>query len=448
MYWIIHPSDIMDKTKMIAIAVVAIVAVAAVAIVLTNDSGSDDVEINSQLKVFGNADNDYNIDSDDLELIGDIIAGNKKFSDHPLADANHDGTVDAADEQLVQKILDKESCTVYHYNTCSTGDYVVSTKWPVKAAVSTASSNMLWITQMSGMADKIYGISYSKSSPPDPTLFPRFSEMESIGSSSTKMPVEGIKKYIEDYGITAVLCDKTASTVDKAEVEPVHEGMGIDVIRVNPALVDATEYSAEMFLLAFLFQTEEKCKDVAQWWIGLQADIEDKLEDITDKKTVIACNGVPSANGMWISAGTSDYKQVAEMAGGIYALGEEVLTQYTSGCYFKQNDTWLYNYDIDCIVNIKTNDWYSCSVDKQAKYDESVGIFSQTQAYANGDAIVVVGDAPIPLRILYTAVALYPDVFTEEYADEMHKEFFDKFVPGNTVNWDEAFFMLTHDMAY
>ncbi|MBQ8643200.1 MAG: hypothetical protein IJ469_00870 [Candidatus Methanomethylophilaceae archaeon] len=438
----------MYKTKTIAIAVVAIIIVAAAAIVVTSGSGDDDVVIESQLKVFGNADGDYDVDAEDLQIINRITSGIYDSDEYPMADANYDGVVNGKDRDVVQKIINGEPCTVYHYNTCTTGDYVVSTKWPVKAAVSTAASNMLWISQMAGMSDMIYGISYSKSSPPDPTLFPRFSEMPSIGSSSTKMPIENTTSYIKDYGVTAVLCDKTASTVDTGTVEQQYEQMGIDVIRVNPALVDANEYSSEMFLLAFLFQTDDRCKDVAEWWIGLQDKIESKLEGVKDKKTVIACNGVPSGNGMWLSAGTSDYKQVVEKAGGIYALGDEVLTQYTSGCYFNWNDTWLYNYDIDCIINIKTNDWYSCTVDEKAKYDECLGIFAQTQAYKNGDAAVVVGDAPIPLRILYSAVALYPDLFSEDWADEMHKVFFDRFVPGNTVDWDNAFFMLTYDMVY
>ena len=137
----------MDKMKITVVAVVAVVLVAACAIVLiTHESKSSEVEINSQLRVFGNADGNYTIDQNDLDLIDDILAGKENFSDHPLADANHDGKITEDDKTLVQQIINGDTCTVYHYNTCSTGDYVVSTQWPVKSALATGSANMLWLS--------------------------------------------------------------------------------------------------------------------------------------------------------------------------------------------------------------------------------------------------------------------------------------------------------------
>ena len=122
----------MEKMKIAVVAVVAVVIVAACAIVLLNNEGkSEEVDINSQLRVFGNADGNYTIDQNDLKVIDDILAGKEDFSDHPLADADNDGKITEDDKTLVQKIINGEKCTVYHYNTCSTGDYIVSTQWPV-----------------------------------------------------------------------------------------------------------------------------------------------------------------------------------------------------------------------------------------------------------------------------------------------------------------------------
>ena len=437
----------MDKTKLIAVVVVIIIVVAAAAIVLTrggSDSG-DDANIDAELRVFGNADGNYTIDRNDLSIINDIVAGNLDASDYPMADANYDGAITQADADLVQSIINGEPCTVYHYNTCTTGDYVVDTKWPVKSALATGASNMLWIMTMAGMDGMVHGITYSASSSPDPTICPEFSKMESIGGSSTKLPVDNASSYISKYDVTAVVADKTASTVDKGTVEVQYESMGVDVIRVNPAAVDVDEFCSEMFLLGFLFQTEDYCIDVAQWWTNLQDEIDSKLEGV-DKRTVITCNGSVSNGRIWISAGTSDYVDVVKAAGGIYALGDEVLTDYTSGVYFNENDTWLYQYDIDCIVSIKTNDWYSGTVDNDEKYETSLGIFSNTQAYQNGDAKVIVGDAPIPIRVAYAAVALYPEVFTEEWADQVHQEFFGKFLPDVDLDWDNLYFMIDQSM--
>ncbi|WP_400202015.1 dockerin type I domain-containing protein, partial [Candidatus Methanarcanum hacksteinii] len=110
----------MDKTKMIALAAVAIIVVAAVAVVLvTNNSSSDDVQVKSDLRVFGNANGDYKIDSKDLDIIEDYLKLTEseraqKLIENPLADADYDGIITEADRDLVKKIVNGESCTVYH----------------------------------------------------------------------------------------------------------------------------------------------------------------------------------------------------------------------------------------------------------------------------------------------------------------------------------------------
>ncbi len=443
----------MDKTKMIAIAVVAIVIVAAAAVVLTRSSSNDsDVNIESELMVFGNANGDFTVDQSDLDLINQIIntedATEKSnlIAEHPLADANYDGAVTQDDADLVTKILNGESCTVYHYNDSNYEPYVVSTKWPVTSALATASANQCWLMTMAGITDMVHGISYSASSSPDPTLFPEFSQMESIGSSSTNMPIDKASTYISEYGVTAIITDKTESTLDKSTIEPQYEAMGVDIIRVGAASVDVNDYCQQLFLIGFLFQTQDQCVDIAKWWISIQNEIDSRLEGV-DKVSAITSNGTVSNGRIWISAGTSDYLDVITHAGGVSALDDAVLTDYTSGAYFYESDTWLYNYDFDYIISIKTGDWYSGTVNDTEKYDTSLSIFDQTEAYQNGNAVVITGDAPIPIRVAYAAVAMYPDIFTEEWADSLNQEFFDNFTDTG-LDLSDLHFMITYDMAH
>ena len=441
----------MDKTKMIALAAVAIIVVAAVAVVLvTNNSSSDDVQVESNLRVFGNANGDYKIDSKDLDIIEDYLKLTEseraqKLIENPLADADYDGFITEADRDLVKKIINGESCTVYHYNTSNVKDYVVSTKWPIKSALATGATNMLWMLTMAGVDDMVHGITYSKTSSPDKTLFPRFSQMESIGGSSTKMPVDNASKWISQYGCTAIISDKTETTIDKATVEVQYEKMGVDIVRVGAATIDVDEYCSQMFLLGFLFQTTDECLDIAKWWISLQNEIDSKLTGVTKQKFV-TCNGVPGNSGMWVSAGTSDYLKLCEAAGGESALDDSVLTNYTSGAYFKKTDGWLYKFDIDVIINIKTGDWYSGTVDDSKKYAECLDIFSETQAYQEKNAYVITGDAPVPIRIAYASCVMYPDLFSEKWADEKNKQFFKEFTDLN-IDFSNLHFVITYDMA-
>lgn len=444
----------MEKTKVAAVVVVAIVVVAALAVVILNNNkgGSDDVVIESELLVFGNANGDYTINQADLDIINNILETESQterdayLTEYPLADANYDGSITQDDADLVQKIINDESCTVYHYNASNVADYVVSTKWPIKSALATASANQCWLMTMAGVDDMIYGISYSSSSSPDSTLFPRFSQMTSIGSSSTRMPVENASSYISQYGVTAIITDKTESTLDRYTIEVQYEEMGVDIIRVSAASVDVTEYCQQLFLLGFLFQTEDQCEDIAKWWISLQNEIDAGLENAT-KVSAITSNGSVSNNRIWISAGTSDYVDVIEYAGGVYALDDSVLTDYTSGAYFYSSDTWLYNYDFDYIISIKTGDWYSGTVDDTTKYDTSLSIFSETKAYQNGNAYVITGDAPIPIRVAYAASVMYSDIFSEEWADEKNQEFFNLFTDLD-IDISSLHFVISYDMAH
>lgn len=442
----------MDKTKILAVTVVAIIIVAAVVVVLANHDSKDNVVIESELLVFGNANGDYTVDKQDLKLIEDFLKiedqtqRDAKLNEYPLADANYDGHITQADADLVKKILNGESCEVYHYNASNKQNYVVSTKWPVKSALATASANQCMLMTMAGVVDKIHGISYSASSSPDATLFPTFSKMESIGGSSTKMPIDKASTYISKYGVTAIITDKTESTLDKATIEPQYEEMGVDIVRVGAALVDVTEYCQQLFLLGFLFQTLDQCEDIAKWWISLQDEIDNKLEGV-QKKTAITSNSAVSKNRVWVSAGTSDYVDVIEYAGGEYALDDSVLTDYGSGAYFNEGDTWLYKFDFEYIISIRTNDWYSGTVDDQQKYDSSLSIFNKTSAYENGKAYVMTGDAPIPVRIAYAASIMYPDIFSEEWANEKNKEFFDNFTDLD-LDFSSLHFVITYDMAH
>ncbi|MBQ8373062.1 MAG: hypothetical protein IJX35_01955, partial [Candidatus Methanomethylophilaceae archaeon] len=202
---------------------------------------------------------------------------------------------------------------------------------------------------------------------------------------------------------------------------------------------------SQMFLLGFLFQTTDECLDIAKWWISLQNEIDSKLTGVTKQKFV-TCNGVPGNSGMWVSAGTSDYLKLCEAAGGESALDDSVLTNYTSGAYFKKTDGWLYKFDIDVIINIKTGDWYSGTVNDSEKYAECLDIFSETQAYQEKNAYVITGDAPVPIRIAYAACVMYPDLFSEKWADEKNKQFFKEFTDLN-IDFSDLHFVITYDMA-
>lgn len=441
----------MDK-KTIAILLVIIVVLGAAVFAITSMGNDDDNESpiysgDSALPVYGNANEDYKIDGSDLAIIEEIIDGKSTLADHPLADANADGVVDEADVELVKKIIAEEPCNVYHISYYKTGNKVVQTAWPVKSALATGAANMLMILTLVGADSMVHGICYSSTSVPNSALFPGFSQMPSLGSTSTSMTVDGAKDVISKYDVTAFIVDHTVSTISN---EDDFEKQGVDVIRIDPATVDFDKMGQEMLLLGFLFGTQTQVQSILQWQDDVMEEINGRLSSVTDKVSAITVNGTAGAKGLWVSAGASNYTAVLELAGATIPLDIDVLkadgiTKYDGGAYFGHGDTWLYKYDFDKIISLKTGGWYSGDIDIKEIYEISLECLEETEAYKNGQAYVVTGDAPVIVRIMYSAVALYPDLFDQSWADELNQEFFEKFYPYD-IDFTGLFFIVTHDM--
>lgn len=453
--WWSHPSDTMEKkATMVLIAVIVVVAVVAVAaFVMMGGSSSDKYSINGSLNVYGNADGDYKIDQKDIGVIEDVIDGKKTLAQYPFADANTDGVVNQKDIDLVNKIINKQNCTVYIVNQKKTaGEYISTVKWPIKSAITAASSNMLLLFEFSGLTDQIKGISFTSSSDPalEKTIFGYYATITKLGTSSTAISIDAATDTINKYNVTAVIADYTDSTLSN---EAAFVADGIDVIRVSAAVTDPDKYASQIMLMSFLFNTQsDAIYEYAEWNTKVINDITKKLEKVKEKATVIACNGaISSSSGtkrIWVSAGSSDYKDVVETAGATYAITDEFLktiSTYTSGAYFNEGDTWVYQLNPSSIISIRTGAWYEGNVDPVKMFEESLSIFDKTQAWETDHVAVIAGDAPITVRIAYAAAILYPNLFSMEWADGINKEAMNKFYPEE-VNLDGKYFCITKEV--
>jgi len=441
-------------TKIAVVAVIAVIVIAAAAVVISGSGKSSSVDIDAALEVYGNADGDYKIDKNDLKIIEKINKGEEGYTlaKYPLADANYDGEVTDADEALVQKILNKEACTVYHINYITTGktdvrynSYVVDTKWPIVNSIGNGAANALILYTILGIEDKIAAINYSSSSPPDSTLYPKFSEMESLGTSTMYLTASKVTDTLaKNPDITAVitadnkgyLTSKTDGRIDEDGLE----AMNIDVIRVKHAAVDPEEYGSALLLLGFLYQAESNAKDAIAW-------IQDAYDKLDAK---IASEGkvrvVATSSSGYVSTLYSDYADVAIQAGGEYTLPAT-----TSASIKIADNAWLLEdeYQGEYIIEMKTGSglkgsWYKADGIDMAKLQAAVDDFKDFKAYQNHKVCVTSGDIPIVARVLYTAYFYYPELVTMDYADQIHQEFVDKFL-GGTYQVSGLHFAYTFD---
>jgi archaellum component FlaF (FlaF/FlaG flagellin family) len=427
-------------TKIAVVAVIAVIIVAAAAVVLTTSGKSSSTDIDAALEVYGNADADYKIDKNDLNIIKKIIAGDEGYNllTYPLADANYDGEVTDADVELVQKILDKKECTIYNVNYKTTGKtdvrydaYVVETKWPIVNSIGNGAANALILYTILGIEDKIAAINYSSSSPPDKTLYPKFAEMESLGTSTQYLTAAKVVEAVaEDPTITAVitadnksyLSSKTDGRIDEAGLEE----MGIDVIRVKHAAVDPEEYGSALLLLGFLYQAESNAKDAAAWIQNAYDKLDKKISNAVQPKVTAT-----SSKGA-LSTLFSDYADVAIQAGGKYMIPAN-----TSSSLKIADNQWLLEdqYQGEYIINLRTGSglggsWYNADGFDKAKLQDAISDFKDFKAYKDHKVCITSGDIPIVARVMYTAYFYHPDLVSLDYADQVHQEFVDKFLGG------------------
>ena len=439
----------------VVIAVVVVIACGVGAFLLMNQSSDDSTKnIDAALEVYGNADNDYKIDSKDLDIINKIIKSESGYTleKYPLADAYKDGVVDQKDVEQVETIIkgveDGKQITVWHLNHTTdltkypTGSYVADTKWPITKTIANGAANSLTLYEMVGLKDNIVGINYSKSSPPDKIVYPTYAAMTSLGSSTTSLTDDLVIDCIKaNPGTSAVITADNKSYISNED--HIETDLKLDVVRIQHAAVDPEEHASAILLLGFLFQKETKAEQVAEWTTSVYKEIDKRLESVTDKIRVASSSGEK-----YLSARNSDYADVAVQAGGTYTLWE----QSSASIYFKEYKGSSKTYEPDPrvfepehqpdkIICLRTGaflgsmangaSWYGSpdlwDVEKMKAYVEDFEVFN---CYTGKNVTVISGDIPIVIRVLYSAVALYPDLVSKEYADEKHQEFVDTFLGG------------------
>ena len=131
----------METKKMLVIAIVAVVVVAGVATALIINSENNKTNRTYAkgtagcLQVYGNANNDYYVDSADVDLIDKIVKDDMAWKeDYPFADADCNGVVNSADVEFTKKIVnatveEKADANILCFATDKVDGYVETVKY-------------------------------------------------------------------------------------------------------------------------------------------------------------------------------------------------------------------------------------------------------------------------------------------------------------------------------
>ena len=197
----------------------------------------------SRLWVYGNADEDDDIDDDDIEYLLGVLSGTNPET--VLCDANCDGVVDSRDLQYIQRIIDSDDMEVFYVDNYYR---VASVSWPVER-IAIGYCSGAYVADLTGLADKVVLVDETIKSYWS-GMSSHFARAGSFGATETPnyetMIAADIDVYVVGY------CDANADEISPSRLNPV----GIDVMFISTADnsgVDIPNESIDRSILMFAF---------------------------------------------------------------------------------------------------------------------------------------------------------------------------------------------------
>ena len=427
----------MDKKVIYAIAVVAILVVASVGVyfVMSKDRSADYSPSSldgAELKVFGNINGDRYLDADDADMIGDLIAQGATAEEYPLADANRDGVIDSKDVDVVTAVAEGRDTTIWHVNYHDVdGDSVmeeeiVSSHFPVRSVIISASANISMHLFSIGITDEVKGAAYTDGTLDDVLYGSNYldtSKVAKIGESVTNISLEdgqmGASDVIAQHDVTALITDWNQNYITN---ENDFENAGVDVIRVSCNSVDPVDMTHTMMLLGLLFQKVDR----AEAYLDLTLEIMDYATGSVASAERVSM--IVSSSTGYISSATSDYTEIAELAGGRFAL-EGVDSASQTNLKIAEHPE-VYTYDFDYIIHLRTTLGYGQDMAKiENDWNDYTGKFADWEHAETGQYMVSGAICPA-LRVAYTASVLHPECVDRDVVDELHQRLVDEFFNG------------------
>lgn len=424
--------------KMIAvISVVAILVVGGIAVgLILNNKDSDDKEKDKfdevGLKVLGNINKDNAITTADYDEVKKLVDEGKSAEDYPLADANNDGVLDDKDLEVIDKVIKKESTTIWHINyydqdSNGTMDRVlVSTKYPVTSTIMTGSTNNFLMFSLLKIpaGDVVKGACYTSSG--DTFLFGTnymdTSKVKNLGSSSQEIQFEdgngAASELIKAQSVTCLVTDWNRGYIPN---ESAFEKAGVDVVRIAAASVDKDVYTHTILLMGLLFSQEEQAGKILSLYNSTFDEINEAISHLSsDQKKKAVASSMDGA----VSSEDSDYTAVTVAAGAEFGLpgfdfgGSTVIYVADNLGVFDTRE-----YSFDNIVHIRTALTYGKTEAQVAEYWATYANAMGLWEHANDGQVLISGSIPVPCRVAYAAYAIYnkelPSTLTREWADSV-----------------------------
>ena len=444
----------MNRNVLIA-AAVAVVALVAVAAVLMAGGGNDspsapDTPAGDESYrgtpaqtdtsaffglVYGNADGDADIDSDDVALINDIIEGRKSLSDYPLADANGDGRVTEADRTVVENVV-AGRYTLQNPTTLIVKDgmdNISQVRYPVDGVFASGGTNMRVLIQVLGIEDQL------KANATNDYIG------EMLDNKLYTLRENGTVKKVTTNATTGDWTELSMTRFSLALIED--SGMSgyfsgnamkywsdFDISALVFVVDDYGKLRQSLATVGILTGTEANAAEYIVFMDGIVDKIKTTLGDRFGTATVM---DIVMSNS--VSGTEADYFKATEMAGGNNLADWPETTR----AFDPKQDQWLFDekYNPQFLIHFKSmvygKEPSSTDINNYKSY------FDKTKAFMDGNYYLINGTVPLPVRLALMATIMYQDAFDADWAYDVFQEYFDRYsgyndgkAPGDADYWD------------
>ena len=321
------------SSKLIAIGVVVILVGAGVgtAIFLMNQnkSSSEYSLLDESLQVFGNANGDWKVNSDDISYLDDIINGDKVETKY--ADANQDGKIDEKDKEQVQALIDNTAKNVWLVD----GDGHIKKVGREISRIGCEYYSNTELMLILGQKDKIYAVDYA----------PYQAREFYLGAGTTVKNLGNMNspdyESVKDLDLDILITFSYSGAEDKQAKLPDVDVVYLGMYRPNVQEPTKSEYFQGILKAGYIFGAVEKAEKYMRWLLDIRDMIDEKTSKIKeeDKPNVLMTNYTSSFLQTGNSATTwSVYTSIDPMgqacllAGG-HMVAKDILTdeQYSGG---------------------------------------------------------------------------------------------------------------------
>ena len=413
----------MQKNVLIAIGaivVVAIIAGAGLAVFVNNNKEDKLPEFEKDTgTVYGNADGNCYINSDDVELIKKIKDGKASLEDYPFADANMDGTVDDADVEIVNKYINNESCTL---KVLDSENKIQNVKFPITNIIVLCGSNLAPLMNVLDATDRIVGAAYT-SEKFDPIRDApvkagidagTITQITTKGTAADFTTITDLKDNKDCHFMMTELSSMYA--LDSDENVEILNGMGIDVVRMEAR--DPGQDLRSLAVFGILLKKSDNVKAYQDYINATYQKIADKIGDKAYTKTTLISSLTSNLSGPG-----SGYTVMLDMA-----KSHNVITTGDSSQKVNPGDTWFLDpkYNSDVLL-LGSSCGYSDSGFKAADITKYTDLYENHVAWKADKAYIYSTSIPVVVRVAYYAECIYGDCFEENFAHNLHQEYVDKF---------------------